>query len=108
MNDRLATLSELTVLTIAKSYQRFCKPYPSEIIFCGGGTKNLHLMTRLQDELASSKVHTVESLGWPTESIEGAAFALLAACRAWEIPANLPLSTGAKKKVLLGQITYLR
>lgn len=106
INDRLATLTELTVLTIAKSYQRFCKPYPSEIIFCGGGTKNLHLMKRLQDELASSKVNSVESLGWPTESIEGAAFALLAACTIWKIPANLPQSTGAKKKVLLGQITH--
>lgn len=106
--DRLATLTELTVQTIAKSYQRFCKPYPSEIIFCGGGAKNNYLMKRLSDELASSKVMTIESLGWPSESIEGAAFALLAACRYWNIPAHIPQSTGAIKKVILGQITDLQ
>lgn len=108
LNDRLATLTELTVQTIAKSYQRFCRPYPSEIIFCGGGAKNNYLMKRLADELASSKVMTIESLGWPTESIEGAAFALLAACRYWNIAVDLRTSTGASKKVVLGQITDLR
>ena len=94
--------------SIAKSYQRFCKPYPSEIIFCGGGAKNNYMMKRLQDELASSKIVTIESLGWPSESVEGAAFALLAACRVWSIPSNLVLSTGASKRVILGQITDLR
>ncbi len=108
VNDRLATLTELTVQSVAKSYQRFCKPYPSEIIFCGGGAKNNYMMKRLSDELASSKVVTIESLGWPSESVEGAAFALLAACRVWHIPANLTQSTGASKKVVLGQITDLR
>lgn len=108
INDRLATLTELTVQTIAKSYQRFCKPYPSEIIFCGGGAKNKYMMKRFNDELASSKVLTIESLGWPSESVEGAAFALLAACRLWNIPANLKESTGAFKKVVLGQITDLK
>lgn len=108
LNDRLATLTELTVQTIAKSYQRFCKPYPSEIIFCGGGAKNTYMMRRLADELASSKVLTIENCGWPTESIEGAAFALLAACRYWNIPADIGAATGATKKVVLGQITDLR
>lgn len=107
LEDRVATLTELTVQSIAKSYQKFCKPYPTEIIFCGGGTKNSYLMKRLQDELASSRVTTVDQLGWPTESIEGAAFALLAACTWWKKPSNLPQSTGAKKKVILGQITSL-
>ncbi len=107
LNDRLATLTELTVQSIAKSYQKFCKPYPSEIIFCGGGAKNDYLVKRLSDELSSSKVTTIENLGWPTESIEGGAFALLAACRLWNIPSNLTQSTGALQKVVLGQITDL-
>ena len=107
IEDRLATLTELTVLTIAKSYQSFCKPYPTEIIFCGGGAKNKYLMKRLQDELSIADIKAIDQLGWPSESIEGAAFALLAACRHWNIPANLPVVTGAKKKVMLGQITQL-
>jgi anhydro-N-acetylmuramic acid kinase len=105
IEDRLATLTELTVSTIAKAYQNFCKPYPTEIIFCGGGAKNKYLMKRLQEELSIADIKTIDQLGWPSESIEGAAFALLAACRHWHIAANLPKVTGAKKKVLLGQIT---
>lgn len=105
IEDRLATLTELTVSSIAKAYQSFCRPYPTEIIFCGGGAKNKYLMKRLQDELSIADIKTIDQLGWPTESIEGAAFALLAACRHWKIPANLPIVTGAKKKVLLGQVT---
>lgn len=107
IEDRLATLTELTVLSIVKSYQKFCKPYPTEIIFCGGGAKNKYLMKRLQDELSIADIKIMDQLGWPTESVEGAAFALLAACRYWKIPANIPAVTGAKKKVLLGQITEL-
>lgn len=105
LNDRLATLTELTVQTIAKGYQKFCKPYPTEIIFCGGGAQNKFLIKRLTDELASSKITIIDSHGWPSGSIEGAAFALLAACRIWKIPANILQSTGARKKVILGQIT---
>ncbi len=105
INDRLATLTEFTVQTITKSYQKFCKPYPSKIIFCGGGSKNKYLIKRLTEELSSSRVSTADSLGWPSESIEGAAFALLAACRLWKISAHLPKSTGATKKVHLGNIT---
>jgi anhydro-N-acetylmuramic acid kinase len=107
IEDRLATLTELTVISIAKSYQNFCKPMPTEIIFSGGGAKNKYLIKRLQDEISNANVQTIDQLGWPSESIEGAAFALLAACRYWKIPANLPIVTGAKKKVLLGQITEL-
>ncbi len=107
IEDRLATLTELTVLTIAKAYQNFCKPYPTEIIFCGGGAKNKYLMKRLQDEISIADIKIIDQLGWPSESIEGAAFALLAACRHWKIPSNLPIVTGAKKKVLLGQITEM-
>lgn len=105
LQDRLTTLTELTVVSITKAYHAFCKPFPSEIIFSGGGAKNKYLITRLQEELASSDIKTTEQLGWPVDSIEGAAFALLAACRYWGIPANVTNVTGAKKKVLLGQIT---
>lgn len=107
IEDRLATVTELTVATIAKSYQMFCKPYPHEIIFCGGGAKNKYLIKRLQEELSSADIKVIEQLGWPSESIEGAAFALLAACRIWKIPTNIPQVTGAKKSVLLGQITQI-
>ncbi|MCM2354057.1 MAG: anhydro-N-acetylmuramic acid kinase, partial [Pseudobdellovibrio sp.] len=102
-----ATLTEFTVQSIAKSYIQFCKPQPHEVVFCGGGAKNKFLIKRIDEELESIKISTVEDHGWPTQSIEGAAFALLAACCVWKIPANLPKATNAKKKVILGQITEL-
>lgn len=107
LEDRLATLTELTVQSIAKSYLQFCHPKPDEIIFCGGGSKNKYLISRIDEELESIKVSTVEDYGWPTQSIEGAAFALLAACCHWQIPANVTKATSAKKKVILGQITQI-
>ena len=107
LEDRIATLTEFTVISVAKAYTQFCKPQPYEIIFCGGGAKNKFLVKRIDEELEGIKVSTVEDHGWPTQSIEGAAFALLAACCVWKIPANLPKATSAKQKVVLGQITEL-
>lgn len=107
IEDRVATLTEFTVQSIVKSYFQFCQPQPHEIIYCGGGAKNKFLIKRIDEELESIKVTTVEDHGWPSQSIEGAAFALLAACCVWKIPANLPKATSAKKKVVLGQITEL-
>lgn len=107
LQDRLATLTELTVQSIVKAYGQYCKPIPQEIIFCGGGSKNKYLINRIDQELESIKISTVEDYGWPTQSIEGAAFALLAACCLWKIPANVTRATSAKKNVVLGQITEL-
>ncbi len=102
--DRVATLTELTVHSIAKAYQQFCKRYPNKIIFAGGGSKNSFLLKRLQEELSSAEVQVVDDYKWPSQSIEGAAFALLAACRFWNIQLDLKSVTGAKTKGLLGQI----
>jgi anhydro-N-acetylmuramic acid kinase len=102
--DRVATLTELTVHSIAKAYQMFCKPYPQQIIFCGGGSNNKFLMKRLQDELHTAEIHSIDTYKWPSQSIEGAAFALLAACRYWNIKLDLKSFTGAKSKGVLGQI----
>ena len=107
LEDRVATLTEFTVHSIVKAYAQFCKPSPDEIIFCGGGAKNKYLLRRIDEELESTKISTVDDHGWPTQSIEGAAFALLAACCVWRIPANVTSATSAKSKVVLGQITQI-
>lgn len=105
LEDRLATLTELTVQSITKAYLQFCNPQPKEIIFCGGGAKNKYLIRRIDAELESIKISTVDDYDWSNQSIEGAAFALLAACCIWKIPANVLAATSAKKQVILGQIT---
>lgn len=103
--DKMATLAELTAKSIALSYEKYCPKMPEAIVLCGGGAKNNYLRKRIQYNLPKTKVMSTEDFGWPVSAIEGAAFALLAAFRIWEMPANLPKTTGAKKSVSLGKIT---
>lgn len=103
--DRIATATEFTAISIAKAYTDFCKPKPTQIILCGGGAKNLFLKQRLQYHMQKVQILTTMDFGWPVETIEGGAFALLASMRWWRIPANLPKTTGARKACLLGKIT---
>ncbi|MEK6774195.1 MAG: anhydro-N-acetylmuramic acid kinase [Bdellovibrionota bacterium] len=105
LEDALCTLTAFTATTIVQAYRNFAKPMPEKIIFCGGGANNLFLLKRIQALLPNVKIQTSTELGWPVSSIEGAAFALLAAYRIWEIPSNYPKTTGAKSPALLGKIT---
>lgn len=107
IEDQLATLTELTARSISSAYEKFSHSRLSEIIFCGGGAKNKFLISRIKYLLPHLRVKTTQDYGWPIESVEGAAFALLAVYRFLEKPANIPNTTGAKKKVLLGKITKI-
>ena len=107
LNDRLATLTEFVTQSIAQSYMKHALFMPSEIIFCGGGVENKYLINCIQKSLPKVKISSVSDYGWPPKSIEGAAFAILAAARAWNMNSNLPQSTGANKKVSLGKITVI-
>lgn len=100
-----ATLTELTAASIESAYREYTPGLPSVIAFCGGGANNNYLINRIRFRLPECQIITTDQLGWPTQMIEGAAFALLAAYRLWEKPANLPATTGAKRLALLGQIT---
>lgn len=103
--DKLATLTELTARSIAQAYQDYCSKMPAAIILCGGGAKNSYLKSRIQFHLPDSKVYTTEDFDWPVSAIEGAAFALLAAFKVWDVPSNLPKTTGAKRAISLGKVT---
>ncbi len=105
--DQMATLLEWTAWSIALSYQKFVRPLPAKIIFCGGGAKNKALLQRLHALLPEVEMKTVEDLGWPASSIEGAAFGLLAAYRIWNWPSNFPRTTGAQRAVSMGKITLV-
>lgn len=105
LEDQLATLAEFIALSIAGSYLSLDGGVPGAIVFCGGGSRNTHLLERIRFHLPEAKVMTSEDLGWPSQAIEGAAFALLAASRVWEIPVDLTRATGASKAALLGKIT---
>ncbi len=72
--DILATFCEISLYPILK----YLKKNPvKKLIVSGGGAKNKYFISRLKEELQIN-VCTSDSIGWPTESVEGAAFALLA------------------------------
>lgn len=102
--DVLATLTELTVLSIVHSYRSFLPKLPDEVFLCGGGSHNLYLKRRLEQYLHPIPISTTTEVGFHADAKEAIAFAILAYWRILGIPGNLPQVTGAKSSVLLGEI----
>ena len=102
--DLLATLTELTVASIVHSYRTFLPQAPDELLLCGGGSRNLYLKRRLQAQLESVPVLTTDEVGLSADFKEAIAFAVLAYWRHLGITGNITQVTGARKRVLLGEI----
>lgn len=102
--DMLATLTELTVCSIAQSYQCFLPQMPEMVLICGGGSRNRYLKQRLAYQLGSIQVLTTDEAGVSADFKEAIAFATLAHWRNLGIPGNLPKVTGAELAVLLGNV----
>jgi anhydro-N-acetylmuramic acid kinase len=104
--DWLATLTELTVMSIVHSYRTFLPRIPKEILLCGGGSRNSYLKERLQIQFNRDvQILTTDEAGVNGELKEAIAFAVLAYWRYdCSFPGNLPKVTGAKQPMLLGEI----
>jgi anhydro-N-acetylmuramic acid kinase len=111
--DPLATATALTAESIARSYEQFAMPGMSgrgvDFIISGGGARNKTLMAMLAARLEplGCKVAPIDNFGMPAEAKEAAAFALLAWNTWHRLPGNVPSATGAKRAVVLGQVTYV-
>jgi anhydro-N-acetylmuramic acid kinase len=110
--DAIATATALTAETIAMSYARFVKRRMHvgvDYIVSGGGARNSTLMAMLAQRLEPMGCEPAasEEFGLPAEAKEAAAFALLAWQTWHRLPGNVPAATGAKRTVILGQITYV-
>ncbi|MGA2754764.1 MAG: anhydro-N-acetylmuramic acid kinase [Terracidiphilus sp.] len=109
--DALATATALTAQTIARSYARFVRAKMKgrgvDFIVSGGGARNKMLMAMLAAwvEPMGCAMATSEKFGMPAEAKEAAAFALLAWHSWHRLPGNVPAATGAKRAVVLGQVT---
>jgi anhydro-N-acetylmuramic acid kinase len=107
--DVLATLTELTARSIALNYRLHLRTAPDEVVLCGGGAANPMLVAAIQravhERFPRVRVVTCDQLGWPPQSIEPAAFALLAHLRMEGQAGHLPGTTGARRAVLLGQVS---
>ena len=75
-----------------------------ELIVCGGGAFNLHLLQRLQAGLPWLRVSTSDQHGLPPLQVEAAAFAWLARQMLQRLPGNLPGVTGAAGLRVLGAL----
>jgi anhydro-N-acetylmuramic acid kinase len=102
--DKVASLTEFTARSLALNYRLHLSSPPSRLILTGGGAANPTLVRAIARQFADSDVEvlTSDTLGWPVQAIEPAAFALLAHLRMTGRPGNLPRTTGARRAALLG------
>jgi len=100
--DVQRTLLELTSESVARALEH--GDIPAELFVCGGGALNPVLMQRLGERLRPLPVHSTDPLGIPPKTVEGAAFAWLAACRLDGIAAVPTAVTGARETAVLGGV----
>jgi anhydro-N-acetylmuramic acid kinase len=105
--DLVATLTELTALTVASALA----PYGVvEVYASGGGARNPVLMDRLATHLSPARLTTSNELGLPVDDKEGYLMALIGYLTWYGIPgvladvAGRPL-TGARARRVLGRIS---
>jgi anhydro-N-acetylmuramic acid kinase len=108
--DMVATLTEVTALSIARAYWDFVLPViPSldRVLLMGGGARNPHLVSRIQKALAPIPVSVPdeEVLGVDPDFREALCFAALGWAFLQGVPANVPSATGAAGPRILGTFT---
>jgi anhydro-N-acetylmuramic acid kinase len=101
--DVQATLAELTALSCADAVLTWGAA-SRELLVCGGGAHNMHLMARLQAALPRVMVMDSEARGLPPLQVEAAAFAWLARQTINRFPGNLGRVTGAAGARVLGAV----
>ncbi|MFN9085562.1 MAG: anhydro-N-acetylmuramic acid kinase, partial [Acidobacteriota bacterium] len=101
LEDLLATATVFTAASIALAVPA----QTDELIAAGGGTLNPMLMAQLAALLPGTRVTTTAEWGIPVMAKEAVAFAMLARQTWLRKPGNLPSATGARRPVVLGQIT---
>lgn len=107
--DIIATLTALTAKSIAEAYERYIYPNVGikEVVVGGGGAYNPTMMKYLRTYLPKHiELLTHEDYGISNNFKEVMAFAVLGYCTFYGIPNNLPSCTGAKKRVVLGKMSY--
>ena len=105
--DLIATATAFTATSIAEAIDRFVTPKfaVDECLVSGGGARNPLLMAELQGLLPKSYVHSIDDIGIPADGKEAIAFAMLAAAAKLGIASNMPGATGARRAVVLGEVS---
>lgn len=105
--DIITTFTMFTAKSIAFHYQRdiLSKYSLDDVIIGGGGSHNDTLIQFIKDELSPIPVYTQDEIGYSSDAKEAIAFAILGNETLNHHPSNVKSSTGAKRYVILGQIT---
>lgn len=106
--DLIATATALTAAAVAEGVARFVSPRMKvhELIVSGGGAHNPRIMAHLAALLPGAALATSSDFGIDIDGKEAIAFAILAYQTWRRRPGNLPSATGARRAVVLGDITY--
>jgi len=100
LEDGAATLTAMTAAAIGLSLSAV-PVIPKQVLICGGGLKNAHLMGLLK-ACVNAPVDAVEAVGWDGDMLEAQAFAYLAARSVQGLPLSLPTTTGVYQPVTGG------
>ena len=100
--DLLATLTELTVRTVAEAVRSAGVTY---LAMSGGGCHNPLLVSGIRTALPGVEVVTTEDLSVPTDGKEAILFAVIGWCTLHGLPAIVHGGTGAREPRILGSIT---
>ena len=98
--DMLATLVELTALSVAGALRQH-SPDCERVLVAGGGRHNQTLMARLADHL-DCPIEPTDAHGFNGDTLEALLMAWLARQRVLHAPSNVPSVTGASAPVSLG------
>ena len=101
--DVQATLAELSASACAADVRTHAS-VARELLVCGGGALNDHLMRRLSAGLPGVQVMPSDARGLPASQVEACAFAWLARAFDRRECANLPSVTGARGPRVLGAL----
>lgn len=100
--DLMATLTELTAVTVAWACQRY---EVSEVIGSGGGVRNPALTSALRRALHPARWSTSDEYGLPVDSKEAYLMALLGFLSWQQLPGVLPGATGSAVARVLGRLS---
>jgi anhydro-N-acetylmuramic acid kinase len=106
LENSVATLSELTSLTIVNALN-FFKTKLNEIILCGGGRKNKYIFRRIE-KLSNILINNIDKYKINGDFIESQAFAYLAIRSLLKKPITFPETTGVLKPSIGGDFTGLK
>ncbi len=101
-NDKIASFSYLTALTIANAIESF-EARPHKIVLTGGGSKNIYIIDKI-NEISGLGVSIMEDFGFSSQYVEAEAFAYLAIRCLRGLPITFPTTTGINMPMSGGKI----